>query len=78
MTARSDLIKAQALSDELDRVTQALAIIATGNFTQRLQVAANGFAGVNVTLSVGASSLTTMLTARQTAIQSALTALGVT
>ena len=78
MTARSDLVRAQSLSDEYDKITQALAIIAAGNFTQKLEVAGQGFAAVKVTLGVGANSLTTMLTNRQAAITSALIALGVT
>ncbi len=78
MTARSDLSRAQALSAELDRVTQALAIVVADGLTQTLELAAPGFAAVRVATSVSANSLTTMLTNRQTAIQSALTALGVT
>ncbi len=78
MTTRAQLNQAQALSAELDRVTAALAIVADGTFTQVLEIASPSAAGVRVTTSVSANNLTTMLTARQAAIQSALGALGVT
>ncbi len=78
MTARSDLNRAQALAAELDRVTQALIIVAADGLTQTLELGAPGFAGVRVTTSVSVNNLTTMLSNRQSAILSALTALGVT
>jgi CHASE3 domain sensor protein len=78
MTTRANINQAARLSDELDRVTQALAVVTAGNFTQNLILTPSNGAGVSVTISVAAGTLTTMLTARQTAIQSALTALGIT
>ncbi len=78
MTARSDLNHAQALAAELDRITAALVVVAQDGFTQTLELSAPGFAGVRVATSVSTNNLTTMLTNRQTAILSALTALGVT
>lgn len=78
MTARTDLSRAATLSAELDNVTQGLAIIAAGGFTQALQLTGNGFGGANVTINMAAAALTALLTNRQTAIQTALTNLGVT
>ncbi len=78
MTQRSDLSHAQALSAELDRVTTAIAIVAAGDFSQTLEISSASAAGVRVTTSVSANNLTTMLTNRQTAINTALAALGVT
>lgn len=78
MTARSDLSRAQRLSAELDDVNQALAIVAAGGFSQRLELTIPDKGGVTVTLGISAQNLTTMLTNRKTAIETALTGLGVT
>ncbi len=79
MTTRANLSQAIRLSNELDNVTRALAIVATPGFNQTLQVSTSDFSsGAQVTTSVSGANLTTMLTARQTAINTALAALGVT
>jgi hypothetical protein len=78
MTLRTDLANAHALSAALDNVTSALAIVSNPGLTQTLELSAPGSAGVRITVNIAAATLTTMLTARQTAIQTALTALGVT
>ena len=78
MTTRTNLAQAHSLSAELDQVNQAIAIVAGGSFSQFLELTATAAAGVRVTLNVSAANLTTMLTNRQTALTSALTALGVT
>lgn len=78
MTLRTDLSKADALSHELDAVTAALALVATGTFSQSLQIGpTTGPGGFTFQTNIASATLTTMLTARQTALQSALTALGV-
>jgi hypothetical protein len=78
MTLRTDLANAISLSEALDHVTAALTITSTPGLTQTLELSAPGRSGVRITVNIAAATLTTMLTARQTAIQTALTALGVT
>jgi alanine-alpha-ketoisovalerate/valine-pyruvate aminotransferase len=78
MTLRTDLSNAASLSEALDNVTAALLITSNPNLVQTLELSAPGSAGVRVKVNIAAATLTTMLTARQTAIQTALTALGVT
>ena len=78
MTLRTEIANAHALSTALDNVTTALAIVSNTGLTQTLEPSAPGAAGVRITVNIAAGTLTTMLTARQTAIQTALSALGVT
>jgi hypothetical protein len=77
MITRTNLGQALALSQALDNVTQALAIVSNPNLTQTLVLSAPDSAGVSVTVSIAPATLTTLLTARQTAIQNTLAALGV-
>jgi hypothetical protein len=78
MTLRTDLTNAISLSEALDHVTAALTITSNPGLTQTLELAAPGRSGVRITVNIAAATLTTMLTARQTAIQNLLTSLGVT
>lgn len=78
MTARADLTNAVRLSAALDQVTAALALVSNPQLVQTLVLSTPDHAGVSITLNISTSTLTTMLTNRQTTIQAALTALGVT
>jgi hypothetical protein len=77
MITQSNLGQAQALSQALDNVIQALAIVANPNLMQTLVLSAPGSAGVSVSVSIAPATLTALLTARQTALQNALAGLGV-
>jgi hypothetical protein len=78
VTARSSISQASALSTELDQVTRALSYL-SGTFTQAIVITGtDALPGAVIITNLAASTLNTMLTARKTAIQNALTALGVT
>lgn len=77
MTAKSDLTKAVALNAELDQVTAALVVIAKGGATVTIEISAPDAAAMRFTANIPVNTLTAQLTARQTALTNALTALGV-
>ncbi len=78
MTLRTDINRAQRLSDELDAVNQALALVAAGNFRQTLELSTDDRSGARVTMNISSANLNTMLNSRKTVIESLLASLGVT
>jgi hypothetical protein len=77
MTTRAQLNQAVILNQELDQVTAALALVTAGGFTVVVEIGAPDHAAMRFTVPVPAATLTNLLTARQTTLQNALTALGV-
>jgi hypothetical protein len=79
MTTRGNLPNALQLSAELDQVTVAIALVNTGNYRVAIEISADDHAAMRFNANnIPQQTLLNQLTARQTALQNALTALGVT
>jgi hypothetical protein len=78
MTTKANLTQAVGLAAELDQVTAAIALVNAGGYRVVIEIGADDHAAMRFNASaIPAATLLAQLTARQTALQNALTALGV-
>jgi hypothetical protein len=75
---RSNLTNLTALSQAYDQITAALASLNDPNVVVRVEISAPSSAGVILPLPVPVMTLQTLLTNKQTAIATQLTAAGIT
>ena len=78
MTTRTDLETAAALSRVEDNINAALVVLGLPGVTMDVEIAAPRASGVRIRLPLNVANLTTLLNNRLTAVQTALTNLGVT